>query len=78
MLTAELHHPCNKLKFILIAPALFASACLCAWKGQHGTSTLPQMTASIFVQACCTEAGMFALRERRVHVTQVGWDAYFP
>ena len=21
-------------------------------------------------QACCTEAGMFALRERRVHVTQ--------
>ncbi len=24
------------------------------------------------LQACCTEAGMFALRERRVHVTQVG------
>ena len=23
------------------------------------------------MQACCTEAGMFALRERRVHVTQV-------
>ena len=23
------------------------------------------------LQACCTEAGMFALRERRVHVTQV-------
>jgi SpoVK/Ycf46/Vps4 family AAA+-type ATPase len=26
------------------------------------------------LKACCTEAGMFALRERRVHVTQVrGW-----
>jgi ATP-dependent 26S proteasome regulatory subunit len=24
------------------------------------------------LKACCTEAGMFALRERRVHVTQVG------
>ncbi len=23
------------------------------------------------LKACCTEAGMFALRERRVHVTQV-------
>ncbi len=23
------------------------------------------------VKACCTESGMFALRERRVHVTQV-------
>lgn len=22
------------------------------------------------LKACCTEAGMFALRERRVHVTQ--------
>ena len=25
------------------------------------------------LKAVCTEAGMFALRERRVHVTQVGW-----
>ena len=25
----------------------------------------------LWAQACCTEAGMFALRERRVHVTQV-------
>jgi ATP-dependent 26S proteasome regulatory subunit len=29
------------------------------------------MQAVLSVQACCTEAGMFALRERRVHVTQV-------
>jgi len=27
-----------------------------------------------FVQACCTEAGMFALRERRVHVTQEDFE----
>lgn len=26
------------------------------------------------VQACCTEAGMFALRERRVHVTQEDFE----
>ena len=25
-------------------------------------------------QACCTEAGMFALRERRVHVTQEDFE----
>jgi 26S proteasome regulatory subunit T6 len=26
------------------------------------------------LKACCTEAGMFALRERRVHVTQEDFD----
>ncbi len=26
------------------------------------------------LQACCTEAGMFALRERRVHVTQEDFE----
>ena len=26
------------------------------------------------MQACCTEAGMFALRERRVHVTQEDFE----
>jgi 26S proteasome regulatory subunit T6 len=26
------------------------------------------------LKACCTEAGMFALRERRVHVTQVTYS----
>ena len=26
------------------------------------------------VQGCCTEAGMFALRERRVHVTQEDFE----
>jgi ATP-dependent 26S proteasome regulatory subunit len=25
-------------------------------------------------QACCTEAGMYALRERRVHVTQEDFE----
>ena len=28
----------------------------------------------VFVQAVCTEAGMFALRERRVHVTQEDFE----
>lgn len=28
----------------------------------------------IYVQAVCTEAGMFALRERRVHVTQEDFE----
>ena len=27
-----------------------------------------------WMQACCTEAGMFALRERRVHVTQEDFE----
>jgi len=27
-----------------------------------------------FMQAVCTEAGMFALRERRVHVTQEDFE----
>lgn len=27
-----------------------------------------------FLQAVCTEAGMFALRERRVHVTQEDFE----
>ncbi len=32
-------------------------------------------TLSIFgLQAVCTEAGMFALRERRVHVTQEDFE----
>lgn len=26
------------------------------------------------LKACCTEAGMFALRERRVHVTQEDFE----
>lgn len=26
------------------------------------------------MKACCTEAGMFALRERRVHVTQEDFE----
>ena len=30
--------------------------------------------ASSTLQACCTEAGMFALRERRVHVTQEDFE----
>lgn len=28
----------------------------------------------IYLQAVCTEAGMFALRERRVHVTQEDFE----
>jgi SpoVK/Ycf46/Vps4 family AAA+-type ATPase len=28
----------------------------------------------VLVQAVCTEAGMFALRERRVHVTQEDFE----
>lgn len=29
---------------------------------------------SLFCQAVCTEAGMFALRERRIHVTQEDFE----
>lgn len=29
------------------------------------------------LKACCTEAGMFALRERRVHVTQVRGECWW-
>jgi ATP-dependent 26S proteasome regulatory subunit len=30
--------------------------------------------ATPLLQACCTEAGMYALRERRVHVTQEDFE----
>ena len=36
-------------------------------------SSLPAC-ASALLQAVCTEAGMFALRERRVHVTQEDFE----
>lgn len=32
------------------------------------------MTAVVFQQGVCTEAGMYALRERRVHVTQEDFE----
>ena len=32
------------------------------------------LNSGLIVQACCTEAGMFALRERRVHVTQEDFE----
>lgn len=32
------------------------------------------MCLMIYLQAVCTEAGMFALRERRVHVTQEDFE----
>lgn len=40
-------------------------------------SSVPQsaeMVKDLLVQGCCTEAGMFALRERRVHVTQEDFE----
>lgn len=33
-----------------------------------------KINLNIFSQAVCTEAGMFALRERRVHVTQEDFE----
>ena len=35
---------------------------------------LTSITVFIYLQAVCTEAGMFALRERRVHVTQEDFE----
>ena len=32
------------------------------------------MVSVFVIQAVCTEAGMFALRERRVHVTQEDFE----
>lgn len=35
---------------------------------------LPMLMSRLSFQAVCTEAGMFALRERRVHVTQEDFE----
>lgn len=39
-------------------------------RGHCGDAPVFLTLCGVAPQACCTEAGMFALRERRVHVTQ--------
>lgn len=43
--------------------------------GTHASCiSLEIMSRRLISQATCTEAGMFALRERRVHVTQEDFE----
>lgn len=40
----------------------------------HKIANMMQGSSGAELKACCTEAGMFALRERRVHVTQEDFE----